>query len=614
MSDDHLKQEKALMTIASISLNCDLPLEKFYNVASFFIRNLINQAYLIERIEFAQGIIKLGYLNCINELIQKCMRLLEHDTKLPANQQNPISIELYQTVIEQCFVNLSELFHFIEHGDLLKQLTQSEHTQQYFQLLLNCQTYPYMTVKIFRQISVFFKEMSSDNTYAKIFYSQPFCEFIKTFAANLNEDNCEFVSNLIVFFYNVLFNQGGFQLVHQNMEVINAVIAKIFSYHTPQQVFMKEFSSKYKPADKPVDENGKQKQKDADENEDENEDMLDEVEEEDDNEAELKEVKEDNVVKSVEYRLWKSLARSNQSVLDLLCEIIALSSSDQDDDEFEEIDDDEPAKDSNNEIVIDTDVIKKYCADLILSGDYYSKILQRAEAVPQYLGLPQEIETLMNEVQESSFGLLLNVIQNLGSLINQDMIYPLIASVKGTIDLNLYKCEETLFESLMQITLFVLNNDQSGLMKPYLFEQLLDPLIRLGNYVQLPEIKQLCVMALTLLLSTESSHSKSILTTPENIHVVSEILISSCKSGNLLLIAHAINGFFDIFSEANYNQSLVEKQVLEMMRAGLSALEQLYVQQSKAKIYSKNELKFAKESIENLPSFIDYKVKEMGLQ
>lgn len=50
----------------------------------------------------------------------------------------------------------------------------------------------------------------------------------------------------------------------------------------------------------------------------------DEVEE-DDNEEELKEVKEDAVVKSVEYRLWKSLAKANQSVIDLMCEIVALA-------------------------------------------------------------------------------------------------------------------------------------------------------------------------------------------------------------------------------------------------------------------------------------------------
>jgi hypothetical protein len=80
----------------------------------------------------------------------------------------------------------------------------------------------------------------------------------------------------------------------------------------------------------------------------------------------------------------------------MLCEIIALSSNDIDDEEFEEVDDDEENKD--NEVVIDQDIIKKFCAQLILGGDYYSKILQRAEAVPQYLGLPQDIETMLNEV------------------------------------------------------------------------------------------------------------------------------------------------------------------------------------------------------------------------
>jgi len=64
-------------------------------------------------------------------------------------------------------------------------------------------------------------------------------------------------------------------------------------------------------------------------------------------------------------------------VLDILCELIALSSNELDDDEFEEIDEDENANNNNqeNEIVIDQDVIKKFCAQIILGGDYYGKIL-----------------------------------------------------------------------------------------------------------------------------------------------------------------------------------------------------------------------------------------------
>ncbi len=79
-------------------------------------------------------------------------------------------------------------------------------------------------------------------------------------------------------------------------------------------------------------------------------------------EEELKEVKEDAVVTSSEFRQWKILAKSNQNVLDLLCEIMALAASDDNDDEFEEVDDDNMI-DQQEEIkeqdkVIDIDQIK----------------------------------------------------------------------------------------------------------------------------------------------------------------------------------------------------------------------------------------------------------------
>ncbi len=54
--------------------------------------------------------------------------------------------------------------------------------------------------------------------------------------------------------------------------------------------------------------------------------------------------------------------------------------------------------------------------------------------------------------------------------------------------------------------------------------------------------------------------------------MVADFLVTGCKSGDLLLIAHALNAFFDIFSEANYNQTLATKQIIDMMRAGLPQL------------------------------------------
>ena len=150
--------------------------------------------------------------------------------------------------------------------------------------------------------------------------------------------------------------------------------------------------------------------------EDDNED--EDPENEDDGE-ELKEEQEDAIVKSIEYRVWKSLAKANKSVIDLLCEIVALASSEEEDQDFEEVDDEEETKNSSmqdnskpssTENIIDTDQIKQFCIQLLRQYDYFNKVVLRAEAIPQYLGLPQEVETIMNDVQESSFGLLYNII------------------------------------------------------------------------------------------------------------------------------------------------------------------------------------------------------------
>lgn len=75
---------------------------------------------------------------------------------------------------------------------------------------------------------------------------------------------------------------------------------------------------------------------------------MNEEEEGEGNEDQIKEVKEDAVVKSVEFRLWRGLSKSNQNVLDLLCELVALASSNEDDQEYEDVEgEDEETKQSS---------------------------------------------------------------------------------------------------------------------------------------------------------------------------------------------------------------------------------------------------------------------------
>lgn len=40
------------------------------------------------------------------------------------------------------------------------------------------------------------------------------------------------------------------------------------------------------------------------------------------------------------------------------------------------------------------------------------------------------------------------------------------------------------------------------------------------------------------------------------------------------MTAHALNGFYDVFAEADYNQALIDKDIVGLMRAGLPAIKE----------------------------------------
>ncbi len=68
--------------------------------------------------------------------------------------------------------------------------------------------------------------------------------------------------------------------------------------------------------------------------EDEEDDNLEEEKED-----ELQDVPEDKIVTSAEFRQWHCLAKATYGALNLICEIVALAASDEDED-FEEMEDD----------------------------------------------------------------------------------------------------------------------------------------------------------------------------------------------------------------------------------------------------------------------------------
>ena len=89
--------------------------------------------------------------------------------------------------------------------------------------------------------------------------------------------------------------------------------------------------------------------------------------------------------------------------------------------------------------------------------------------------------------------------------------------------------------------------------------------------------------------------------------------MTACTSGNLLLIAHSLNAFYDIYSEAFYNPVLKEKDIINLMRGGLPQVTALYKQTMKDKSLTRRELEYVEEALLNLQRFIDYKDNEMKL-
>ena len=94
---------------------------------------------------------------------------------------------------------------------------------------------------------------------------------------------------------------------------------------------------------------------------------------------------------------------------------------------------------------------------------------------------------------------------------------------------------------------------------------------------------------------------------------VTKLLVESCQSGDLVLIAAALDAFYDIFSEEDYNQLLLENQVIQLMASGAPGLRQLYLKCKQQKLLGRSELANAENALENLLPFVEYKKNVMNL-
>jgi hypothetical protein len=104
---------------------------------------------------------------------------------------------------------MTELFHFIEQGSMLKTLTSSDFIKGSVGLLLKWQAHPYLTMKIFKRIAAFLKELSNDNEHCRELYSVELDSLVSQLVESLFIENADFATNMLAFHFNVHLHRSG---------------------------------------------------------------------------------------------------------------------------------------------------------------------------------------------------------------------------------------------------------------------------------------------------------------------------------------------------------------------------------------------------------------------
>lgn len=102
--------------------------------------------------------------------------------------------------------------------------------------------------------------------------------------------------------------------------------------------------------------------------------------------------------------------------------------------------------------VIDVERIRIFCWGMLMEKGYLQMVLERAEPIPQFLGLTIETEDMINDVQESAFGIVYNITQNFKDALKKEYYEAILTKVNELLKKNIYKCEEPLFETALQLT------------------------------------------------------------------------------------------------------------------------------------------------------------------
>ena len=104
---------------------------------------------------------------------------------------------------------MTDLFHFLEQGLMLEQLTSSAFVKDSLNLLLNWQTYPFLSLRIFKRIATFLKKLTSDNEHSKVLASSELDSLVANLVDSLFIENADFACSMLAFNFNVHIQRDG---------------------------------------------------------------------------------------------------------------------------------------------------------------------------------------------------------------------------------------------------------------------------------------------------------------------------------------------------------------------------------------------------------------------
>lgn len=100
-------------------------------------------------------------------------------------------------------------------------------------------------------------------------------------------------------------------------------------------------------------------------------------------------------------------------------------------------DDEDETNDDQSKNVIDLDLFKNQLVKL--QNYYFPHIIKRTQALPQLIGLHNEAEIAIDELQDAAFTLLANMSYNFRHIIDIEKEKAILDKINQLYQLNLYK-------------------------------------------------------------------------------------------------------------------------------------------------------------------------------